>query len=398
MTTTGTQRDMLSELLRRAFASGSLPGVVAAAVDGRGELSVAAAGETQAGSDRPMTADTVLWIASMSKLVVSVAALQLVEEGTLDLDAPLADTLPELRELQVLEGYDESGSPRLRSAREPVTARRLLTHTAGFGYHFFHADVLRYQQENGIPGIIECRTATMTRTPLVHQPGSAWEYGPNVEWVGKAIEAITGRRLEEHLVEKVLSPLGMHRTRFTITPDMRGDLAGMHVRAPDGTLAPIEFEITQEPEFVLAGGGLYSTAADYLRLLTMLVRDGEIDGVRILQPETIEEARRNHIGDLSTRSIASTDPASTNDIDFLPGHGDKWSLLGLLNSSTEPHGRTRGGLEWAGLCNCYFFVDWDRRDAGALFTQILPFADPAVLSLFEEFETSVHQWSDAELS
>jgi methyl acetate hydrolase len=385
MTASVTAAERIDQVLGGAVERGDVPGVAALAADSGGVTYSGAFG-TRVG-DEPFGTDTVAWLASTTKAIVAVGALQLVERGDLELDAPLGTLLPALAELQVLEGFDADGTPRLRPARTAVTLRNLLSHTAGNGYHFWNADILRYQQDNGLPNIIECREATLT-TPLTFDPGTDWQYGMNIDWVAKAVEKVTGRPIGDHLRTSVLDPLGMDDTTFTLSPEHRTRLAGMSVRTPDG-LVPIEFEITQEPEFQMGGGGMYGSPADYLRFLRMLLADGTLDGVRILSPETMAEAKRNQIGDLTVGRIATVDPASSNDVDLLPGTTKKWSLLGMLNVEETPGGRSAGSLFWAGLCNSYYWVDWEKGNTGLIVTQILPFADGTVLDLFAQFENAV---------
>lgn len=375
----------IDRLLAAAVDSGEIPGLSALAVTGDGTRYSASFGERAAGA--PWSENTVAWLGSMTKMIVAIGSLQLVEQGRLDLDADLGAVLPALADPKVLEGFDDEGRPKVRPANGAVTLRRLLSHTAGNGYHFWNADVLRYQDVAGLPGIIECREATLT-TPLLFDPGTAWEYGMNIDWVGKAIEAVSGQDLEQYLRGAVLDPLGMSATSFRLGPALRDELAAMNFRSPDG-LVRIEFEMTQEPEFLMAGGGMYGSAADYLTLLRVVLGGGEVDGVRILREDTVAEAMSNQIGDLTIGKITTVDPASSNDVDFLPGTTKKWSLLGLLNVEETPGGRSAGSLFWAGLPNAYYWVDRDKGNAGVLVTQILPFGDHAVLELFDRFENAV---------
>ncbi|MFI6094842.1 serine hydrolase domain-containing protein [Lentzea sp. NPDC051213] len=381
--TMGTQD--IDRFLAAAVEAGEIPGVCALAFTRGRARYIGSFGERADGA--PWSVDTVAWLGSMTKMIVAIGALQLVEQGRLDLDADLAAVLPALAEPKVLTGFDDAGRPQVRPAVGAVTLRRLLSHTAGNGYHFWNADVLRYQEVAGLPGIIECRDATLT-TPLLFDPGTAWEYGMNIDWVGKAIEAVTGQDLEQYLRGSLLDPLGMSSTSFRLGPAMRDELATMNFRTPDG-LVGIEFEMTQEPEFLMAGGAMYGSPADYLTLLRMLLGGGEVDGVRVLREDTVNEAMSNQIGDLTIGKITTVDPGSSNDVEFLPGTTKKWSLLGMLNVEETLGGRSAGSLFWAGLPNAYFWVDRDRGDAGVLFTQILPFGDHAVLDLFDRFENAV---------
>ena len=373
------------EVLAEAVTAGEVAGVVAVAAGEDGVVYEGAFGRREIGGGPGMTLDTVFWIASMSKAVTTVAALQLVERGAVGLDDPV----PELDAAQVLEGFDEDGTPRVRPPRRPITLRHLLTHTSGFAYDIWNADVGRYMAHHGIPGIIDCRNATLA-TPLVADPGERWEYGIGLDWAGKVVERVSGQSLEDYLREHVCGPLGMRDTAFVIGPDQRRRLAGMHVRNPDGSLQVIQFEVPQEPEFYMGGGGLYGTGPDYLRFLRMLGRGGELDGVRVLAPETVAEMARNQIGDLEVGALKTAIPTSSNDAEFFPGMVKRFSLGFMINTEDASTGRVAQSLAWAGLANTYYWLDPTRRLAGVLLTQVLPFADDRVLRLFGRFESAIY--------
>lgn len=374
----------VEDLLRAAVDRGDVPGLCAAAADTGGVRYAGAAGSRGAGE---MTPDTVMWIASMTKVITSVAALQQVEQGRLDLDAPLSEVLPELADPLVLTGFDDDGTPRTRPARTPVTLRHALSHTAGWGYEFWNADLARYQREQHVPPIIACQDRTLAN-PLLFEPGTRWEYGTNIDWAGKAVERVSGLDLEHYLAEQLFGPLGMADTGFVIG-DRRPRLAGMNARTPDGGTAPLEFEMPQQPQFQMGGGGLYSTPNDYLRFLRMLLGRGELEGRRVLAEKLVEEGMRNQIGRLTVGPIPTVDPAISFDVDLLPGTTKKWGLLGMINMTESPLGRSAGSLFWAGLSNCYYWVDWAKGNTGVLFSQLLPFGDAKVLATFDQFESAV---------
>src|SRR5438067_6595261 len=223
----------MDQALARAAEAGEVAGVVALAGDDRGVVYQGAFGKREVGKEPDMTLDTVFWIASMTKAITSVAAMQQVEQGTLQLDEPLGRLLPDLASPQVLEGFDEQGAPRLRAAKRPITLRHLLTHTAGFTYDIWNPDMGRYQEHAGVPGVIECKNVTL-RTPLVFDPGERWDYGINIDWAGKAVEAVSGQSLEEYFKANIFGPLGMRDSGFVLGPDQRARLASMHARQPDG--------------------------------------------------------------------------------------------------------------------------------------------------------------------
>ena len=380
----------IDTVLRGAVERGEVPGVAAVAGNRAGTLYEGAFGRRGLDRPDPMTPDTVAWIASMTKAVTTVAALQQVEAGKLALDAPIGDTVPALASPQVLEGFAADGAPRLRPARRPVTLRHLITHTAGFSYDIWNADIGRHMERHGLPGVITCRRAALD-TPLVADPGERWEYGIGIDWAGLAVEAVTGQRLEEVLRERVLGPLGMGDTAFRIGGAQRARLASMHARGPDGQLSPIPFEVPQDPEFHMGGGGLYGTAPDYLRFCRMVLNGGTLDGARVLSPETVAEMGRNQIGALGVGKLVTALPASSNDAEFFPGMGKRWSLAFMVNEEDAPGGgRSAGSLAWAGLANTYYWIDPKRDVAGVIVTQILPFADPKALGLLEAFERAVY--------
>ncbi len=383
--------ERIDRVLTDAVTRGDVPGVVAMAVTPDGGTYQGAFGRRDLSRPDAMTADTVFWIASMTKALVSAAAMQLVEQGKVTLDQDLGEILPALAKPQVLEGWDASGAPRLRPARAPVTLRRLLTHTAGFSYEMWNADIVRYQQHAGIPGIISCENRALT-TPLIADPGTKWAYGINIDYAGKLVEALSGQRLDAYLAAHLFAPLGMTETGFKIRPDQRPRLAAMHARAPeDGSLAPIPFEIPQEPEFHMGGGGLYSVARDYLAFCRMILNRGELDGARVLRPETVALMSQNQMGALDVTRLVTVAPASTNDAEFFPGMVKKWGLGFMINTGQVPGARAAGSLTWAGLANTYFWIDPTNGVAGVILTQILPFADPAVLRLYDAFEAEIYR-------
>ena len=245
----------IDHVLSRAVYAQDVPGVVAMAATDQGVVYEGAFGTRELGKDAAMTPDTVVWVASMTKAITAAAAMQLVERGKLHLDAPATDVVPELAKAQVLEGFDASGTPQLRAPKRTMTLKHLLTHTAGFSYEMFSADIVEYQAATGTPGITTCENAALT-TPLLCDPGERWEYGINIDWVGKIVETVSGQRLGDYLQQHLFAPLGMHSTSFQISPSQRVRLASVHTRGPDEALAVFPCELPQEPQFQMGGGGL----------------------------------------------------------------------------------------------------------------------------------------------
>ena len=376
-------------VLREAAEVAEVPGVVAMAATREGPVYQGAFGKRALPSGSAMTADTVFWIASMTKAITSTAAMQFVERGKLALDRPIRDVLPELAAPKVLEGFDAAGEPKLRPAQRPITLRHLLTHTAGFAYDIWSPDLIRYQEKLGIPGVISCLNAALT-TPLLFEPGEKWNYGINIDWVGKAVERVSGQNLEVYFRDNIFSPLGMQDTGFKLDAPRRARLSGMHARQPDGSLQEMPFELPQEPELHMGGGGLYGTAGDYLKFQQVFLHEGRFNGAQVLKPETVRSMAQNHIGDLNVRLLETAMPPYSNDAEFFPGMIKKWGLGFMINTASVPGRRGAGSLAWAGLGNTYFWIDPDEGVAGVILTQLIPFADPKALALLEQFETAVY--------
>ncbi len=342
-----------------------------------------------------MTMDSVFWIASMTKAITSTAAMQQVEQGKLSLDQPISGVLPELADVQVLEGFDQSGAPKLRPAKRPITLRQLLTHTAGFTYDIWNANTGRYEKSAKLPSLISCKNDAL-RTPLAFDPGDRWEYGINIDWAGKAVERVSGQKLGVYFREHIFGPLGMSDTVFKLGPSQRARLVQMHARLPDGSLKPIEFEMPQDPEFEMGGGGLYSTASDYMRFCQLFLHEGRAEGgTPVLRPETVALMSQNQMGTINVAMLKSVDQASSLDAEFFPGMAKKWSTAFMINSAEAPTGRSAGSLAWAGLGNTYFWIDPKRRVAGVILMQLLPFADTTALDAFAGFESSTYKVLEA---
>ena len=380
----------IDKILSQAVDSKALPGVVAVAATDKGVVYEGAFGRRQIDKPAPMTLDTVVWIASMTKAITATAAMQLVERGKLSLERPASEVLPALGAVKVLEGFDAAGQPRLRAPKRPITLRHLLTHTAGYSYEIWNPSIAQFQEATGTPGITSCTNAALG-TPLVFDPGDKWEYGIGIDWAGKMVEAISGQTLDRYFQDNIFGPLGMKDTSFKLSPSQRARLSAVHQRGADGTLAAIEFEIPQEPEFHMGGGGLYGTAGDYLTFCRMILSDGTLNGASVLQKGTVALMAQNHIGALEIGVFKTAIPPLSNDLELFPGMSKKWGLSFLINTQTAPTGRSANSLAWAGLANTYFWIDRTKRVCGVFLSQLFPFYDDTAIDVLGRFETAVYQ-------
>ncbi len=372
----------IDQILRQKTDAREIAGVVAMAASGSEVIYEGAFGKRDLAKDDAMTADSVFWIASMTKAITAAGAMQLVEQGKLSLEDPIGKLLPDLASPQVLEGFDPNGEPKLRPAKGPITLRHLMTHTAGFCYDLWNGDMVKYK-------------GAALKTPIMTDPGTRWEYGTNIDFVGKAVEAASGKRLDAYLRDHLFTPLAMSDTGFKIGDAQRKRLVGMHARGPDGSLTPIPFELEQDPEFHMGGGGLYSTAGDYIKFTQMILNQGRGNGNQLLKPETVATMGQNHIAELNMTKMFSALPDFTNDVDLYPDIVKKWGLSFLINTAKTPEGRSAGSLAWAGLANTYFWIDPSRDVAGVILMQLLPFADKKCLEAFAGFEAGIYAGLDA---
>ena len=377
-------------VLSQAIATQDVPGVVAVAATDQGAIYEGAFGKREVGRDAAMTPDTVGYMASMTKALTAAAAMQLVERGPLTLDGPAADIVPELSKAQVLEGFDQAGRPMLRAPKRAITLRHLLTHTSGFGYEIWNADIIRYQQATGTPSIFTSENAALA-APLVCDPGERWVYGISIDWAGKMVEAASGQKLGTFLEENLFGPLGMTSTSFLLSASQRSRLASMHARKSDGSLTLFPFEFNQDPEFQQGGGGLYGSMQDYLRFTQMILHRGTFNGRQVLKPETVRMMSQNQMGDIDCVELKTAMPDYSNDADFFPEMKQKWGLSFLINTERTREGRSPGSLSWAGLSNCYYWIDQTKGVTGTFMTQIFPFFDRLAVKLFRAFETAVYQ-------
>ncbi len=384
----------IDSVLQAAFDAGAVPNVVAMAADASGPIYEGAAGPRAAGASDPVTPDTMFRIASMTKIIATTAALQLVERGKLDLDAPVDQYLPEFAGLQVLDGFD-GDTPRLRAPATRATVRHLVTHTSGLAYWFFNADIVRWEAATGTPNVLSGSKAIFA-APLVADPGAQYEYGINSDWLGLVIEAAGGQSLDLFFAEHILGPLGMTSTTFLMNEEQRARSVPVHLHGEDGAWqAAPDVDWSQEPEWWAGGHGLHSTPREYLRFQRMLLGGGTLDGTKILERATVEDMFANHIGELDfPAEIRTADPGST--ADFNAGPGFKWGLGLLLNSEQQPGMRAAGSGSWAGIFNTHFWVDPASGVTGAIYTQTLPFVEPRVYQVYVDFERSLYASIDTD--
>ena len=368
----------IQNVLDEAVASGAVAGMTVAVTNAEHTTLQASAGVSALGGTQAVGPDTVFWIASMTKPITSVAAMQLVEQGRLALDAPIEDVLPELKNRQIVEGG------KFRPAKQKITLRHLLTHTAGFSYFFASTEYAALIASTPNPPAPGTKAALMA--PLLFEPGERWEYGISTDWVGLAVEAVSGERLDAYFNNHILAPLGMNDTSFLPDAAQQTRLAALHHRQKDGTLTMKPPAPLVLPEVLSGGGGLYSTLNDYLKFMRIWLNGG----AGILSPETVAEMTRNQIGSLRAGYIPSANPALFLGADVNPGMESKWGLGFLIYPQDGRFGRHAGSFGWAGMANTYFWIDPKAGLGAVMMTQILPSGDLQALKTLVGFERAVY--------
>ena len=377
----------LDQSLRASTTRRNIPALVAMVATPDKVTYSGAFGKRDSASGMPVQLDSIFRIASMTKAVTSAAVLQLVQRGMLKLDEPVSKHLPELRKLDVLQGFDNAGKPILRPASTPVTLKHLLTHTSGFAYDTWDQSMFKYYALPGgpAPGTVA------PLTPLVFEPGTRWEYGTSLDWTGRLVETVSGATLEEYFHRNILQPLGMKDTSFILQPEKFDRLVSTYRRQPDGSLKEDPRKLPDPPKAFNGGGGLYSTASDYVRFMQMILRHGRgEDKQEILQPGTVEMMTSNQIGQLSAGKLKTAMPGRSSDVDFHPGFGDKFGYGFLINTTAYEGGRSAGSLAWAGIENTFYWIDPRRSLCAVAMMQFFPFGDREAMGLLRDFERAVY--------
>ena len=371
--------------LRGGVERKDVPGVVALLTDRKRVLYQGAFGVADVATGRAVSADALFRIASMTKPITSVAAMQLVEQGRFGLDDPVEKYLPEFANLKVFESFDAaSGVYRLRPAARPPTVRHILTHTSGLGYPFTSAILRDFKPQAG--------ESYPFGGPLLFDPGERWHYGTSTDVVGKLVEKVSGQKLEDYFRAHIFAPLQMSDTSYNVPQEKGSRLVAAQQRAGERMDGAIVLQ-TPQPALTIAepigGGGLASTASDYGRFMLMLLNGGELDGARVLKAETVTLMGQNHIGAVSVPALRTALPRSA-DFSFISDGRDNWGLGFLIAADQVPGRRSPGSLSWGGINNTYFWIDRSRGIAGVILMQYLPFADASALALYDAFERSAY--------
>jgi methyl acetate hydrolase len=372
----------IDEAMRDAVARNVVPGVVVVAADRKGVIYEGAFGVADIAEARPLKIDSIFRIASMTKAITCTAALQLLEQGKFTLDDPVEKYLPQVAKLPVFETFDSAtGNYKLRPPTKAMTVRQIMTHTAGLGYPFTSPTLRDFKPRPG---------EEYADGPLLFDPGDRWLYSTSIDWVGRLVEKVSGKPLQDYFLENIFTPLGMKDSSYFVTPEKQSRLVTVNRRGVDGSFSKEPVQAPTSGFTPIGGGGLTSTAPDYIRFTRALLNGGELDGKRILSAATVALSQQNHIGDIGVPALKTALPPRSGDFSFIADGRDKWGLLGLRTTDAVPGMRSAGSLGWGGINNTYFWVDFDRGVTGTIMCQFLPFADRPTLALYNGFERGVY--------
>jgi CubicO group peptidase (beta-lactamase class C family) len=374
----------INGILEKYIASGNLPSAVAGVANASGTLYMGAAGLRSLDHSEPMSTDTIFAIASMTKAITTVATLQLVEQGIIDLDTPITAYAPDLEHLKVLNGFDAQDKPKLSSPKSIPTTRQLLTHTSGYVYEIWNADAFKHVTSKQIDSLF-APSGNGMMAPLGFSPGERWEYGIGIDWAGVIVETLSGKSLDVYFHDHIFTPLAMSDTFYAVPDEKAPRRAAIHSRGDNGLEV-----VPNLGEPISGGGGLSSTISDYLRFMRAILNQGELEGERILQPHTVDMMFENHIGHLDVTDGPSQMPAFSNDFDMGFGTPAKWGLGFLIHQKQTESGRPQGSASWAGLFNSYFWIDRENDVCAVIGTQVLPFYDQHAIAMLKEFESTVY--------
>lgn len=376
----------LDKVIGDAVAQQDAPFLVAMVGNRGGTVWSGAAGQRSPGQAASL--DTVFRIFSMTKAVGSMAAMMLMDRGKLSADATVESILPEFAQVKLLEGFNDSG-PILRAPKVKATVRHLATHTSGLAYEFWNAEMARYLPVGGTPTILS-GLASSLNYPLQFEPGTRWDYGIGIDWLGRVVEKVDGRKIDQFCREEIFEPLGMSDTAFEVLPHMAARLAAVQIRGEDGKFDDFAIAPPPNPEFYGMGHALYGTAPDYLRFLRMVLSDGSLDGKRLISAAGLASMLTNQIGSTPIPRLKTAVPPLSADAEFFPGRKKSHSMAFMRYDEDIPGMRHAGSQGWAGVLNSHYWFDPQANVIGLLMTQSLPFVEPRFMSTYEKFERAVY--------
>ncbi|KAK3056716.1 hypothetical protein LTR09_002509 [Extremus antarcticus] len=393
----------LDPIFQGRVDSQALPGVAAVALNANGDVlfSKGYGNTISADKNSPTVAPStpaMMW--SCTKVVTCVAMLQLIEQGKAELTDPASKHYPPIKDLKLLKGFNDDGTPNLVQPEKEILLLHLFTHTSGMAYDFFNADLLRWRVHAGQEPVSYVTKSSMEEytSPLVFEPGTRYEYGPGIDFLGLIIEKISGMRLDKYVDKYISQPLGLKSTGVGLNDEQLNNFMTVHAKDAEGKLTPTPLRMKEDPEVMPGGHFLYSTTEDYAQFLLVLLNNGTHpkSNVQILKAETAKDYLFTDMlpqvgcSAAGVGEVPSIIAAVSCEGTMLPRAKKGWSLGGLTNYEDVPNGRKKGSLAWAGLGNCYWWVDQEEGKLGFVVSSYLPFFERDALHLADALERAVY--------
>ena len=377
-------QDNPEKIIKKEISKTKIPAVVMGKISKDGQMQFFSKGPSRWDRNDTISEKNIFKIASMTKALASVAALQLVEQGKITLDEPLDEYLPEMSSIKILNKNNEIIEPK-----NSITLRHLLTHTAGFGYWFTSTQLSNW---NELKKDVDWNEKY---EPRLFESGSDYMYGTNIDWVGRLVEKISEMNLEEYLRKNVTGPLEMNSTWFNVPEELEDLVVSSSIRNNDsGELIKNEYTKRKITKSFNAGGGISSSPEDYGKFLVCMLNKGKVDGVEILKEQTFDLMNTPQLDKFKTTHrhvpVGNVDTKARGDKDNFFDSYDNWTLAWAYeeNSTIRPYGTGY----WAGFYNTYFTIDFENEFALVYMTQILPFNDMESYNLFTSFEKMIYNF------
>ncbi|KAF2715215.1 beta-lactamase/transpeptidase-like protein [Pleomassaria siparia CBS 279.74] len=393
------------QLIETAIAENEIPGCVLNAVNRDGSFTYSKAfgkrSVREGGDQSPLTPSTIMWIASCTKLMTSICAMQLVERGLLSLDEPVYKLIPELKDFPIITGIDESGKPIEIPHTTPMTLRHLLSHSSGMTYDQIHPLTIAWAKYHGQDAGASGDLLTRFSCPMIFEPGTSWFYGASVDYAGLLIERATGETLEEFMKTNLWEPLGIKNMTFAMSrrPDLKERQAEISER--DEKTGKMRFMDARQPymdanrqdvKSCMGGQGAFASPEEYIKVLQALLTSDENE--KILKKETVDLFFTPQLspGGVAALNMILTDETTNNAMGGTAKHIEKnWGLGGLLLQGDDDDGKTTGTMVWGGLPNIAWFCDRKAGLCGLYSGQVLPTGDAKIAVLQRKFEAAMYE-------
>ena len=380
-------KEIIDQVLSKAIEN-NCPAISASVLSPKENLYRGDFGLADVATGKSVQKDSIFRIASMTKAITSTCIMQLIEKEKLSLNTKLKDFFPEVANQKIIDGFNKKNEATYSEANSDITIQQLLTHTSGFAYEIWNENIAALVEKGDLTTAFYGDDKFL-KAPLSFNPGTAWEYGIGIDWLGVLVEKISDMTLQDYMKDNIFSPLGMDDTSYDVPKEKIERLVKVHSRNEEEYLE-MPFDPPEKSDFYSGGGNLVSTLSDYSSFLNMFLNQGKSSEGRILQKTSVDLMLTSHTGELLMTSMQTSAPILSNDVDFFPDTDKSWGLGFMINNEDIENGRPKGSAGWAGLFNSYFWIDPKNKIAAVILMQMLPFAEEGCLKTLKDFEKSIY--------